>query len=105
MSTCDSLMKEPKPYFPPVLVSGSQVDLTHLEPFTFNLQSHLAKKDLRLRVLFSSHCFSTGYAGALHPTGDTVIDADRPSQHHRTFCPDRYALSKSLPGIIGSSPN
>jgi len=93
-------MNEPKPYFPPLIVGGRPVDLSHLEPFTFHVQSLLARKNLRIRVLFSTHCFSTGRPETGHPVGDTVIDADRPVEHQRTFCANRYALSKSLPNII-----
>jgi hypothetical protein len=33
----------------------------HLQPFTFQVTSELAKRDLRTHVTFSTHCFSESW--------------------------------------------
>lgn len=90
-------------YFKPVTVSGSAVDLAHLQPFTMLIDSKKAKRVLRVHVTFSTHCFSVAYVKATHPAGDTVIDQDSPRP--RTFCPIRYQLSFALPQLIQSLNN
>lgn len=89
-------------YFAPVVTGGVNIDLSHLEPFTFEVNSALAKKTLRVRALFSTHCFSHAYDPNRHPSGDTVIDEDTKSP--RTFCPVRYGLSHALPSFIREMP-
>jgi hypothetical protein len=85
-------------YFPELVIAGERVDLSHLEPFTFVIQSQLAKRDLRVHVTFSNHCFTQGYEYASHPARDPIIDAG--SARPRTFCPIRYRLSQQLPALI-----
>ncbi|WP_054063580.1 hypothetical protein [Pseudomonas asplenii] len=85
-------------YFPPLVINGASVDLSHLEPFTFELDSQLAKKRLRVHVTFSNHCFSKSYDAASHPASEPIIDAG--SERQRTYCPTRYRLSHSLPALI-----
>lgn len=89
-----------KSYFSPVFVSGQQVNLVHLEPFTLQVQSEHAKKTLRVRVTFSTHCFSEEHGKIPHPVGDTVIDQD--TKRPRTFCPTRYQLSHDLPNLVNA---
>lgn len=86
------------PYFSQVLVGGTAVDLTHLEPFTFHVHSDLAKKTLRVRALFTTHCFSESYGSIPHPAGDTVIDSN--TLRPRTFCPVRFSCSHALPSLV-----
>ncbi len=89
-------------YFRPIFVSGTPVDLSHLEPFTFQVPSVLAKKTLRVRALFTTHCFSQSHGSIPHPTGDTVIDGD--TSRPRTFCPVRYGCSHALPALVAGLP-
>ena len=44
-----------KPYFDPVQIGDEIFDLSHLNPFTLNAESVAAKKNLRVRVIFSDH--------------------------------------------------
>ena len=60
----------------------------------------LAQKTLRVRVTFTSHCFSEAYDAATHPPGDTIIDQD--TKRWRTYCPVRDQLSKGLSNVIST---
>ncbi|MEE4235009.1 hypothetical protein V2I85_25875 [Pseudomonas viridiflava] len=88
------------PYFPALVIGHEPIDLSHLEPFTFEVQSHIAGKALRVHVTFSNHCFSKGFKSETHPLGDPIIDRSTPRP--RTFCPARYRLSHTLPMLIRS---
>jgi hypothetical protein len=85
-------------YFPALTIGAQTYDFAHLEPFNFSISSQLAKRDLRVHVTFSSHCFSQGYDAATHPVAEPIIldSAGRP----RTFCSIRYRLSLALPAVI-----
>ena len=87
-----------KPYFQPLIIGGKAVDLAHLQPFSFNVDSVLAKKSLRIHVTFSNHCFTKAYDPESHPLGTPIFDQS--SSRPRTFCPVRYSLSMALPGLI-----
>ncbi|MBN3471604.1 hypothetical protein G0D98_24825 [Pseudomonas savastanoi pv. phaseolicola] len=87
-----------QPYFAPLAIGGEHIDLTHLEPFTFEIDSRLAKKTLAVHVTFSNHCFWRKYSAEKHPAGEPIIDPTSPRP--RTFCPIRYRLSKQLPALI-----
>jgi hypothetical protein len=78
-------------YFSALTISNQTYDFVHLEPFKFKIASQLAKRDLRVHVTFSSHCFSRGYDPQTHPDGEPInLDAaGRP----RTFRVIRYWLS------------
>lgn len=89
-----------KPYFDPVQLGTEVFDLTHLEPFTMEFQSNLAKKWLRVHVTFKNHCFTKSYKEEQHPAGEPIFD--HPGPRPRTFCRIRYKLSKALPAIINS---
>ena len=84
-------------YFPALTIGGQTYSFAHLEPFTFTIASTLAKRDLRVHVTFSNHCFTRGHDAVTHPAGEPII-ADGTRQ--RTFCPIRYRLSESLQAII-----
>lgn len=88
------------PYFKPLTIGGKTEHFGHLEPFTFKIDSRLAKKHLRVHVTFSNHCFSKGYDPTSHAAGDPIIDPKSPRP--RMFCPIRYRLSLGLPAIISS---
>lgn len=83
-------------YFPPLVIAGELIDLTHLNPFTMLLESRLARRELRVHVTFSNHCFSRSYE--LGSDERAIIDAA--AARPRTFCPIRYRLSRQLPHII-----
>lgn len=85
-------------YFPQLVIAGQSINLSHLEPFSFNIDSKKAKKVLNIHVTFSTHCFSRRYKAESHPAGEPMIDHDTPRP--RTFCPIRYRLSKQLPALI-----
>lgn len=85
-------------YFPSLDISGVTYDFEHLNPFVMIVKSDMAKRNLRVHVRFTNHCFSKGYDKFSHPEGEVVI-LDH-SGKERTFCPIRYRLSLSLPGII-----
>ncbi len=87
-------------YFPDLVLSGVKYDFSHLDPFMMIVKSDMAKKDLRIHVRFTNHCFTKGYDRRDHPDGDPVISDH--SGNDRTFCPIRYNLSLSLPAIIKS---
>ena len=85
-------------YFLPLTIGHYTYSFAHLEPFNFKIASQLAKRDLRVHVTFSSHCFSQAYDSATHPHGEPIIldGAGR----SRTFCAIRYRLSFGLPAVI-----
>lgn len=85
-------------YFPELVIAGEPIDLSHLDPFSFQIDSKLAKKTLTVHVTFSNHCFSRKYKPETHLGGEPIIDADSPRP--RTFCLIRYRLSKLLPALI-----
>lgn len=85
-------------YFPPLIIANEPIDLSHLEPFSFEIDSKKAKKVLKVHVTFSTHCFSRKYKPEKHPVGEPMIDSDTPRP--RTYCPIRYRLSKQLPALI-----
>ena len=87
-----------KPYFQPLVIRGETIDLSHLQPFAFHVESGLAKKSLRIHVTFSNHCFTTAYAPENHPSDTPIIGEG--SARPRTFCPIRYSLSTALPSLI-----
>lgn len=91
------------PYFPPLIIGGEQVEFLHLEPFTLHVPSTMAKKTLRVRVTFSTHCFSEACGKIPHPPGDPIIDGD--TKRPRTFCPIRYRLSKCLSNLVRTLPD
>lgn len=91
-------------YFESPVVNGEVVCLKHLNPFTFAFFSIAANKNLRVRVLYSNHCFTEGvdkveYANSNLPRFDT--ETARP----RIFSPERYGLSLRLPSIIRGMNN
>lgn len=86
------------PYFQPLVIGEQVFDLGHLEPFSLEIDSKLAKKLLRVHVTFTNHCFTKGYAPETHPAGEPIIDQDKPRP--RTFCPIRYRLSHKLRAVI-----
>ena len=68
------------------------------EDVNFVVTSQLARRDLRVHVTFSSHCFSHAYDRNTHPSDQPILDVA--STKPRTFCPIRYRLSHQLPTLI-----
>lgn len=91
-----------KPYFDPVETNTDTYDLSHLNPLNFKFTSHMAKKDLRINVTFTNHCFTKGYIEGSPLNGFPLFNQDAKS---RIFCPIRYRLSKDLPKLIMSLNN
>lgn len=89
-----------KPYFEPVVIRGQTFDLSHLDPFSFEFLSKKAKKNLRVHVTFSNHCFTKKIITEEHIDGDPVFDAG--STRPRMFCEIRYRLSLDLRSVIDS---
>jgi hypothetical protein len=85
-------------YFPALVIAGTPIDLSHLEPFSFEVESKLARKTLRVHVTFSNHCFSKGYEVENHPAGEPILGQGE--ARPRTYCSIRYRLSHSLPALI-----
>jgi hypothetical protein len=85
------------PYHPPLLIHGRTYDLSHLDPFVFEVRSDKVSRPVRINVRFTNHCFSTAFDPVKHPD-DTLRVMDGPRR--RAFCPERYALSASLPALI-----
>jgi hypothetical protein len=91
------------PYFPNLIVEGNTYEFTHLNAFHMSFYSMNAKKDLRLYVVFTNHCFTISYIGGMPTNGMPIIDVNTPRP--RLFCPIRYQLSKDLPDIINKMNN
>jgi len=67
------------------------------------VKSDMARKELKVHVRFTNHCFTKGYEAFGHPEGEPIIPDH--SGNERTFCPIRYRLSLSLPEIISGLVN
>lgn len=93
-------MKEnSRAYFPSLQIGEETCDFQHLEPFTLVVESKKAKKDLRIRVTYSNHCFSRDYIEG-EDSSDLIINEGESKL--RVFCPIRYSLSFGLQGLINS---
>ncbi len=79
----------------PFSFEGQLYEFDHLEPFHIKIDSEKAKRELRIQVTFSNHCFS--YTRIDEPWS-TVLDKNE--SRPRVFCPTRYRLSLQLPDII-----
>lgn len=87
-----------KPYFDPVQIGDEIFDLSHLNPFTLNAESVAAKKNLRVRVIFSDHCFTKSCDSSCVPKGEPVFPNS--GNKVRVFCRVRHGLSFALPDLI-----
>ena len=84
-------------YHPPLRIHDAVYDLSHLHAFRFEAMSVKVPRPLRINVRFTNHCFSEVFDPAKHLAEEPVIMDGR---RRRVFCPDRYALSLRLPGLI-----
>jgi hypothetical protein len=85
-------------YWKPLVVDGEPVDLSHLEPFGFQVLPKGLTEHTTIRVIFNSHCFSENFDAKRH---SVPLPATHVSPHEeRGFDPLRYKLSKSLPAHV-----
>ena len=84
-------------YYQPLHIHGQVYDLSHLDPFQFEVSSTKVPRPLRINVRFTNHCFSEAFDPVKHPVDEPVIPD---GQRRRAFCPDRYDLSPGLPALI-----
>jgi hypothetical protein len=85
-------------YWKPLVIDGAIVDLSHLEPFDFQIIPTGVTVPATVHVVFNNHCFSEDFDAKRH-------DAPLPSTHiapheKRGFDIVRYGLSKSLPDHV-----
>ena len=84
-------------YHPTLQLHGRDYDLSHLDPFRFEVNSAKVARPLRINVRFTNHCYSELFDPARHsPDEPVIVDGKR----RRRFNQDRYALSHRLPGLI-----
>ncbi len=90
-------------FFLPVTIGEDQFDFEHLRPFTMSFHSQKAKRNLKVNVRFSNHCFtqSPNEGETYHPS-QVLVDHNGNS---RVFCPIRYRLSFDLGSIVRSLNN
>lgn len=88
------------PYFKALEIAETTFAFSHLEPFTFSIDSRKAKKSLRVHVTFSNHCFTKRYALETHIVGEPILDQG--TKRPRSFCRIRYALSLKLRELLKS---
>lgn len=87
-----------KPYFPSLTAGGIDYSFQHLEPFTFSFESLSARRELRVRVRYSNHCFTHAYDAQSAPYAFPIL-LDQ-GKRERVFCPVRYSLSMGLNSVI-----
>lgn len=92
------------PYFQPIVVGEKTFPLDHLEPFTFTFTSVRAKRDLRVHVTFTNHCFSEKFEPeeAIQESDESGAVFPDHANRLRIFCEVRYRLSHMLPSVIAS---
>jgi hypothetical protein len=85
-------------YWKPLFVDGTAIDLSHLEPFDFEVIPAGGIKPVTITVKFNDHCFTEDFDATRH---DAPLTIDHVSGHEtRGFDRVRYELSKNLPLII-----
>jgi len=90
----------PKPYHPPMLISGEIITFEHLEPMQLDCEIKKLGRTLRVSVKFSNHCFTDHFKAGVHNPLWKVMDGKK----ERVFCHTRYGLSTRLPGMIRALP-
>jgi hypothetical protein len=82
----------------PLVVDGTIVDLSHLEPFTFSILPADFIFPVNIHVKFHHHCFSEALTAR---TSQIVLRPPHGDIHqHRCFSAERYELSKLLAPLI-----
>ncbi len=85
-------------YFDSITYESKLISFDHLEPFNFMFFSKKANKNLRVRVIFSNHCFTKKALGDEEESADILFVEG--FNRSRIFCPVRYELSKKLVTLI-----
>lgn len=90
-------------YHPPLQLREKEFDLSHLDPFQFEITTDKFPRPLTTNVRFTNHCFSERFDVNRHlPDEPEIMDGIR----RRAFCPIRYSLSFRLPELVrGLSDN
>ena len=86
------------PFWNPLVVDGTPVDLSHLEPFEFSVVPKDWNAPATISVSFHDHCFTETFDAARHAAAIITSQASR--HERRAFDPIRYALSRQLPGFV-----
>lgn len=85
-------------YWQPLVIGSETIDLSHLEPFEFQIIPTSSTSFVTISVRFHDHCFTETFDPARHAMR---IQSSQASLHeHRAFCPTRYKLSLQLPEIV-----
>jgi hypothetical protein len=88
------------PYWRPLVVNGVAIDLSHLEPFPFQVFPTGSEKPATIHVTFNNHCFSKGFDASRHRAPLPATHVSPAERGKRGFEPTRYELSKSLPALV-----
>lgn len=85
-------------WMPHTNAAGETFPLNHLHPFQLPLA--IGERQVVIAVAFAMHCFSRAVRD-----DDDPGDEYRDNREVRTFCYERYALSRGLPQIVRDLPN
>jgi hypothetical protein len=79
--------------------AGAKYSLEHLSPTSHFFGVTVDRKvyDLPILVLYRDHCYTRSFVAGVDNT-DLLYRSD--ARERRVFCPDRWAYSCGLPGII-----
>lgn len=79
----------------PAEIADTRLHVPHLSPHILTLS--LPKDDkVNMLVRYSSHCWTRTFDDSVHAGQMRIMDGIRP----RAFCPDRYAASTDLHGLL-----
>lgn len=88
------------PYWEPLRVGLELYDISHLEPFSFEIRPTGWDETALVAVKFHDHCFTESFTLQKH---SHVVRSNNSSQHERRgSSPDRYELSRRLPALVRS---
>lgn len=82
---------------------GAAFDLSHLSPIAFECPCAGLDRPLRIRAVFSTHCYTDAYDPQKH-LADAICACDAFPNRPRVFSALRHALSLRLPEIVRSFP-
>jgi hypothetical protein len=83
-------------YHHPITIEDNVYSFGYLNPFEHIFYSEKAKKQIRVIIKFSNHCFTKACENS---NENTQIIKDS-GNRDRVFCPIRYQASTQLPTII-----
>lgn len=81
---------------------GQAVELAHLDGFDLEFGTQARPLGVRIRVRFSTHCYSETFDEAEHGDRPVVMDHN---DRKRAFCPVRHEMSKQLPDLVRGLPD